>query len=135
MLVFECLQMICIQTPNNLVILPATFGGDGRSQHCRNDKLLISYLNPRVTERRDVSNSEVGRQSPRCRRPNHDEYAGATDDRKFHKDTLADMILVFDFRLGQGRSARNAPINRLLAAVYKTLFYDFGKQKQFLGFV
>ena len=57
------------------------------------------------------------------------------DHRKLHVDALADMILVFDLSLRQRSSARNAPIDRLLPAVNKSLLNDICEQTKFIGFV
>ena len=48
---------------------------------------------------------------------------------------LADVVVVFDFGLGQRGAARDAPIHRLLAAIDKTLLHDVGEQAQFVGLV
>ena len=41
------------------------------------------------------------------------------------------MVVVFHFGLGQGRARRDAPINRLLAAIDESLLDDVGKEPQF----
>ncbi len=43
--------------------------------------------------------------------------------------------MVFDFRLGQRRARRDAPIHRLLAAINKAFLNDVREQSQFIGLV
>ena len=56
-------------------------------------------------------------------------------DRELHIHAVADVVLVFDLRLRQRGAARNAPIDRLLAAIDKALLDDVGEQPQFLRLV
>ncbi len=53
----------------------------------------------------------------------------------FTKHALADVVLIFHLRLGERGAAGNAPVNRLLAAIDKTLGHDVGEQAQFVGLV
>ncbi len=57
------------------------------------------------------------------------------DDGELHENALADVVLIFDFGFGQRGAARDAPVNRLLAAIDKALFHNVGEQAQFVGFV
>src|SRR2546429_5517691 len=57
------------------------------------------------------------------------------DDRKSHVDALADVVFVFHLGLRERRAARNAPINRFLAAIDKSFLDDVGEQPQFVRFV
>ena len=45
------------------------------------------------------------------------------------------MVFVFDLGLSEGGAAGNAPIDRLFAAIDKTLFHDVREQAQFVGLV
>ena len=54
---------------------------------------------------------------------------------KLHEHALADVVLVFDLGFGQRGAAGDAPINRLLAAIDKSLLHDVGEQAQFVGLV
>ena len=58
-----------------------------------------------------------------------------SDQRELHIHALADMVLVFHFGLGQGGAARDAPIDRLLAAIDEALLDDVGEQAQFVRLV
>ena len=58
-----------------------------------------------------------------------------TDQWKFYVDALADVVLIFDLRFGQGGAAGDAPVNRFLAAINETLLDDVGKQPQLIGFI
>ena len=45
------------------------------------------------------------------------------------------MIVVFDFGFGQRGAARDAPVDRLFAAINEALLDDVREQAQFVGFV
>ena len=60
---------------------------------------------------------------------------GLAEDGEFYVDALAGVVLVFDFGLGQGGAAGNAPINRFFAAINETLFHNIAKEAQFVGLV
>ena len=45
------------------------------------------------------------------------------------------MVVIFHLGFGERGAARNAPINRLLAAIDKTLGHDVREQAQFVGLV
>ena len=62
-------------------------------------------------------------------------HVGLADDWEFNVDTLADMILIFDLRLGQRCATRDAPVNRFFAAINKPLLDQLGKQPQLLSLV
>jgi hypothetical protein len=135
MLVLDGLEMLAVEAANDLIILPAAFLGDGREQHRGDDELLLAHLHERVAERGVVGDGEVRGQRPRRGRPDDDVHAGPTDDRELHEHALADVIGVFDFRLRQRGARRDAPVNRLLAAIDETLLDDVREQAQFVGFV
>ncbi len=82
-----------------------------------------------------VSDGEVRGQRPGRRRPDDDERVRLADDGKFHEHALADVVVIFDFGLGQRGAAGNAPIHRLFAAIDKALFHDVGEQPQFVRLV
>jgi len=82
-----------------------------------------------------VGDGEVGRKCPRRRRPNQYKRIRLADDGKFHKNALADVVLVFDLGFGERGAAGNAPIDRLFAAIHETFFDDIGEQAQFVSLV
>src|SRR5208337_1418384 len=82
-----------------------------------------------------VRHGQIGRERPRGGRPDEDKRAGFANDRKFHVNALADVVVVFHLGLGQRGAAGNAPIDRFFAAIHETFFDDVGKQAQFVGFV
>src|SRR5439155_20017942 len=49
--------------------------------------------------------------------------------------TLADMVVVFDFRFGQRGAAGNTPVNGFLAPINKAPLDNVGEQAQFVRFV
>src|SRR3989442_1836952 len=135
MLKFDLAQLDRIQAAYNLNAAPPAFFRDGGKQHRREDKSLIADADLRVAERGIVSNSEIGRQRPWCRRPDQDAGVRRADHRKFDVDTLADMVVVFDFGFGQRRAAGNTPVNGFLAAINKALLDNVSEQTQFVCFV
>ena len=62
-------------------------------------------------------------------------HVGLAHNWKLYIHTLADVILILHLGLGQRRTARDAPVNRLLAAIDKSLLNQVGEQTQFLRLV
>ena len=117
------------------VIAPAAFFRDGGQQTAEQNVFFLADFDLDVLKFVVVSDGEVRRQRPRRRRPDQHKRVRLADDGKFHKDALADVVLVFDFGFGERGAAGNAPINRLFAAINETFFDDVGKQAQFVGLV
>jgi len=99
-------------------ILQPIFGDDEEFTGCFDDY---------VGGIRMYGDSQVRRQRPRCRGPDHDERSFALQYRQALRGTRVEgkldvdrrrcMIAVLDLGLGQGRPARGAPVNRLLSLV------------------
>src|SRR6266446_3675251 len=135
MLKFDLAQLDRIQAAHNLEAAPSAFFRDGGKQHRRENISLTADSDLRVAERGIVSNGEIGRQRPGCRRPDQDVGVRRADHWKFYEDTLADMVVVFDFGFGQRRATRNTPVNGFLAAINKASLDNVGEQTQFVCFV
>src|ERR1051325_5935170 len=58
-----------------------------------------------------------------------------SDDRKLYVNAWTVVLVVFDFRFRESCPARDAPIDRLLAAIDETLVDNIGEQSQFIGLV
>ena len=132
------LEVLAVEAADDLVALPAALLGHAGEQQRRDDVISVSspaHPHQRVAERGVVGHGQVGRQRPGRRRPDQDEGVGMADHRELHVDALADVVLVFDLRLGQRGAARDAPIHRLLAAIDEALLDDVGEQPQFVGLV
>ena len=54
---------------------------------------------------------------------------------KAHVDRQIGLVLVFDFRLGQGRAAVEAPVDRLEATEHETGFEDLAQHPKFIGLI
>ena len=117
------------------VIAPAAFFRNGGQQTAEQNVFFTRDFDLDVLEFVVVSDGEVGRQRPRRRRPNQHKRVRLADDGKFHKNALADMVLIFDLGFGERGAAGNAPVNRLFAAIDETFFDDVGEQAQFVGLV
>ena len=135
MLVFDLTEMVAVQTADDFVAFPTAFGGDGGQKHRGEDERLGAHPNLRVTEGGIVGHCQIRGQCPRGCRPDQDRGVRVADDREPHIDTLADVVQVLDFRLGQRRPARDAPIDRFLAAINKTPLDDVREQAQFVRFI
>ena len=57
------------------------------------------------------------------------------DDRKSHVDALADVVFVFHLGLCERRAARDAPVNRFLAAIDEAFLNNVREQPQFVRFI
>ena len=99
------------------------------------DELFIADLDKGIAEGRVVRDGEIGRQSPRGGGPDNDRDARPPDNRELYINTLADVVFVFDFRLGQRGAAWDAPIDRFLAAIDKTLCHDIREKPEFVRFI
>ena len=90
----------------------------------------------------------VGRDGPRGRGPDHDGgwlgqacqaerlgQLGVVGDREGHVDGRGLLVFVFHFRLGQGRTAVEAPVHGLEALEHETALDDFGQGTDFTGLV
>ena len=135
MLILELRELRAVEAAQDLVIRPATLLRDGREQHRGDDEALFAREHEGVVERGVVGDSEVRRQRPRRGRPDDDVHAGLADDRELHVNALADVVGVFDLRLGERSAARDAPIHRLLAAIDEALLHDVREQAEFVRLV
>lgn len=72
---------------------------------------------------------EVGRESPRGRRPNGERgtLARAVREREFNKNRRRDLIHVFDFCFGESGLGTGAPENRFFASIDETFFDKAGE--------
>lgn len=88
---------------------------------------------------------EIGRDRPGGGGPDDDgkrfvggkvELCGFGDgDGEFYPDGGGDMVLVFDFGLGEGGFERNGPVNRFLRAIDEALFDESGERADDVGLV
>ena len=116
-------------------MLQPHFSATAGKQAAEHNVIFIANFDLDVLEFVVVSDGEVRRQRPRRRRPDEHKGVRLADDGKLHINALADVILVFDFGLGQRGAAGDAPINRLFAAINKAFLHDVGEQAQFVGLV
>src|SRR2546425_2515633 len=86
MLKFDLAKLDRIQAAHNLETAPPAFLRDGGKQHRRENISLTADSDLRVAERGIVSNGEIGRQRPGCRRPDQDVGVRRADHRKFYVD-------------------------------------------------
>ena len=117
------------------VIGPPAFLRHNREQPAKHNVIFLPHPDLNVLQFFVVSDGQIGGQRPRGRRPDNDERLLLADKGKFNEDTLADVVLIFHLRLGQGGSARDAPVYRLFAAINKPLFHNVGEHSQLIRLV
>ena len=101
------------------------------------EQVFFADFDPYVFKVFIGANGHVGRNRPRCRRPNQGEYlirigtlrhvAIQVNSLEFYIDGEGFVVLVFDFSFSQGRFAVRAPVNGFEAFVNIALLGHFAE--------
>ena len=137
----NALQFLALKFCQNLTIrrVHANIRSHFRQQLLGHNQLMAGHLHHGINIFRMNTNRQIGRNCPGSGCPNHKTNIGvqqpfAVSHRKFHINSRAFHIGIFNLGLGQSCFTISAPVNRLFTFINVTLFYHLAKSANLLGF-
>ena len=135
MLILQRGKLVAIQAANDLIITPLHGLHQTIQQPNRDNVGCIPYLNLGVVQFGIERHCHIGWQCPGSGRPDQHEGVRFPLELELHINTRADVVSVFDFRLGKGRLTRDAPVDGFLSTIDETLVNEIGEEAQFSRFI